>query len=306
MSVALSITNLKKIYDSGVVALRGIDMEVAEGDFFALLGANGAGKSTIIGVICSLVLKSSGDVKIFGVDIDKDFVAAKLRTGVVPQEFNFHNFNTVQNIITTQAGYYGVGYRIARERTKKILELLGLWEYRNTIAIQLSGGMKRRLMIARALVHQPDLLILDEPTAGVDIELRHTMWDFLLDLNRRGTTIILTTHYLEEAEYLCRKVAIIDKGEIIHSGSMDEILKRLSQQIFVLDLSVPLDGTPDFAGFESKLTDRQTLEVILKPEDSLNQLFAELRQKNIEATSIRPRRNKLEELYVSLVSGNSG
>ncbi|MFT7223473.1 MAG: ABC-2 type transport system ATP-binding protein [Cellvibrionaceae bacterium] len=301
MTIALSIKDLKKVYASQFEALKGIDLQVEQGDFFGLLGPNGAGKSTIIGIICSLVLKTSGTVSIFGYDIDRDFSAAKNCIGVVPQEFNFNQFEKILDIVVNQAGYYGLPRKLARERAEKYLRQLGLWEKRSTPARSLSGGMKRRLMIARALVHEPKLLVLDEPTAGVDVELRRTMWQFLREINGRGTTIILTTHYLEEAEHLCRNLAIIDKGRIVEQSNVKDLLNRLDKEVFVFDLRAPLAEAPKMKNYQTTLVDATTLEIELSKGNSLNQVFECLNDNNIEVTSMRNKTNRLEELFVSLV-----
>ena len=300
---ALFIHDLRKTYAGGEEALRGISLEVRRGDFFALLGSNGAGKSTTIGIICSLVLKSSGEVRIFDIDIDENFSAARMNIGVVPQEFNFNNFERVFDILVTQAGYYGVPRRLAEQRAEKYLRRLDLWDKRAMPAIQLSGGMRRRLLIARALLHEPRLLILDEPTAGVDIELRHSMWDFMRELNAAGTTIIMTTHYLEEAEQLCRSVAIIDKGRIVHNGEMREVLTMLSRQVFVLELPQPLSAAPELPEFRPRLVDGgAALEASLDKGVQVNRLFAELDRLGIAVTSVRPKVNRLEEMYMSFTA----
>ncbi len=304
MSNALSIKQLRKVYENGFEALKGIDLEVQPGDFFALLGPNGAGKSTTIGIICSLVQKSSGTVKVFGHDIDVDFPMAKKQIGVVPQEFNFNHFEKVFDIVVTQAGYYGLPLKLARERAEKYLRLLGIWDKRNVTGRMLSGGMKRRLMIARALVHEPRLLILDEPTAGVDIELRRSMWVFLQDINATGTTIILTTHYLEEAESLCRHIAIVDEGRIIQNSSMRELLQQTQTQTFVLDVRDEIGATVSLHGFEVKCNDAHTLEVTVARDASLNGLFEQLSKQGLNVASMRNKANRLEELFVSLVEGN--
>lgn len=298
---ALSIQSLTKVYDNGLEALRGIDLEVAEGEFFALLGPNGAGKSTTIGIICSLVRKTGGSVRIFGTDIDRNFSQARQELGLVPQEFNFQQFEKVVDILVTQAGYYGLPRRLALSRSEKYLRLLGLWEKREARARMLSGGMKRRLMIARALVHEPRLLILDEPTAGVDIELRRSTWQFLRDLNRAGTTIILTTHYLEEAENLCNRIAIIDHGRIVENTGMRELLAKLNTEVFVLDTRDRLDRFPDLPGYCGRLIDSQSLEVEVEKTQSLNELFADLTAQGVHVTSMRNKANRLEELFMSLV-----
>lgn len=298
---ALSISNLQKTYANGHVALKGISLDVAEGDFFALLGPNGAGKSTTLGIVSSLVRKTAGKVSIFGVDIDQDFVRARQLIGVVPQEFNFNVFEKVENIVLTSAGYQGLTEREARPRTEQLLQDLGLWDKRHQQAQMLSGGMKRRLMIARALVHHPRLLILDEPTAGVDIELRRSMWQFMQAINRQGTSIILTTHYLEEAESLCRNIAIIDKGEIIKNTSMKALLGELNSETFVLDLVVPLAAAPVMGDLPLRLLDSRTLEVEVRKGQNISQVFAALQQQGIEVLSLRNKANRLEELFVSLV-----
>ncbi|GLR62628.1 ABC transporter ATP-binding protein [Marinospirillum insulare] len=298
---ALSIHNLQKTYGNGFQALKGISLDVKEGDFFALLGPNGAGKSTTLGIVCSLVRKTGGKVSIFGVDIDDDFAKAKQLIGVVPQEFNFGVFEKVEDIVLTSAGYQGLTLKEARPRAEQLLRDLGLWDKRHAQARMLSGGMKRRLMIARALVHRPKLLILDEPTAGVDIELRRSMWSFMQEINRQGTTIILTTHYLEEAESLCRNIAIIDKGEIIKNTSMKALLAELTSETFVLDLAQPLIDAPKVEGFRTHLEDATTLEVEIKKGQNISQLFALLFEQKIEVLSLRNKANRLEELFVSLV-----
>ncbi|MBR9913110.1 MAG: ABC transporter ATP-binding protein [Gammaproteobacteria bacterium] len=305
MSIALSIRNLQKTYDDGFEALKGIDLEVKQGDFFALLGPNGAGKSTTIGIICSLVRKSAGSVSIFGYDIDTDFPSAKRELGVVPQEFNFSQFETVGSIVANQAGYYGLKKSLAEQRAEKYLRQLGLWDKRDNKALMLSGGMKRRLMIARALVHEPKLLILDEPTAGVDIELRRSMWTFLREINARGTTIILTTHYLEEAEMLCRNVAIIDQGSIVENTSVKGLLKTLNKEIFVLDTRESLAAAPAVGGYQLKLVEEHSLEVEVEKGRSLNELFATLTEAGIHVVSMRNKTNRLEELFVSRIQNKS-
>jgi len=264
MTTALKISQLKKVYDNGFEALKGIDLEVEEGDFFALLGPNGAGKSTTIGIICSLINKSAGVVEVFGNDIDQDFSAAKKMLGIVPQEFNFHQFEKVFDIVVNQGGYYGLPRALACERAEKYLKKLGLWDKRSATGLSLSGGMKRRLMIARALVHEPRLLILDEPTAGVDIEMRRSMWGFLQEINQQGTTIILTTHYLEEAESLCRNIAIIDHGNIVENTSMRALLKQLRREVFVLDLQGSLNNAPQLDNFACHMMDEHSLEVVVE------------------------------------------
>ena len=301
MLPALSLHNLVKVYKNGITALHGIDLEVAQGDFFALLGPNGAGKSTTIGIASSLVNKSAGTVRVFGHDIDTELAAAKACIGLVPQEFNFNVFEPVVEILVNQAGYYGVRRRVAFERAERYLKQLGLWERRHDQARMLSGGMKRRLMIARALVHEPRLLILDEPTAGVDIEIRHSMWHFLAEINAAGTTIILTTHYLEEAEQLCRNIAIIDQGRIVENTSMRQLLNRLDTQTLVLDLPHPLAASPDLPGFATRRLDDHTLEVEVTRDTDINTLFATLSAQGIVVSSLRNKTNRLEELFVRLV-----
>ena len=301
---ALTIRNLRKTYANGVEALKGIDLEVQQGDFFALLGPNGAGKSTTIGIISSLVNKSAGEVSIFGLSLDSQRSLAKKRIGVVPQEFNFNQFEKVFDIVVTQAGFYGIPAPLARERAETYLRQLGLWDKRDKASRTLSGGMKRRLMIARALVHEPDLLILDEPTAGVDIELRRSMWDFLTGLNERGKTIILTTHYLEEAESLCRRIAIIDHGTIVENTDMKSLLEKLQVETFILDLARPVQQAPVLPGFEVVLKDASTLEVAVPKTRSLNSLFVTLAEQNFEVMSMRNKANRLEELFVRLVEQN--
>ncbi|RLU02563.1 MAG: ABC transporter ATP-binding protein [Ketobacter sp.] len=298
---ALLVKDLKKTYSGGFEALKGISFEVKSGDFMALLGPNGAGKSTTIGIISSLVNKSAGTISIYGEDIDRNFAAAKMNIGVVPQEFNFNQFEKVGDIVRTQAGYYGIDSKTAAVRTEKYLKLLDLWDKREERSRMLSGGMKRRLMIARALVHEPRLLILDEPTAGVDIELRRSMWTFLKELNQQGTTIILTTHYLEEAEQLCRSIAIIDHGEIIEQSSMKAFLSKLDRETFVLDLGKDIETTPELEGVTAVLVDSHTLEVEVSKQAPLNAIFARLTALDIPVTSMRNKANRLEELFVSLV-----
>ncbi|WGL17459.1 ABC transporter ATP-binding protein [Microbulbifer bruguierae] len=304
MTAALSIRDLQKTYDNGFRALKGVSFDVQPGDFFALLGPNGAGKSTTIGILCSLVRKTGGCVSIFGIDIDRDFPRAKQMLGVVPQEFNFSQFEKVFDIVCTQGGFYGMPRALAEERTEKYLRKLGLWDKRSTQARMLSGGMKRRLMIARALIHEPKLLILDEPTAGVDIELRRSMWEFLQEINAQGTTIILTTHYLEEAESLCRNIAIIDKGDIIENTSIKSLIKTLSKEVFILDTREALGEAPDFGSFEGRLLDEHSLEVTVEKGQSLSDLFAHLSAQKLSVTSMRNRANRLEELFVSLLAQN--
>ncbi|QFU21361.1 ABC transporter ATP-binding protein [Shewanella eurypsychrophilus] len=302
---ALEIKDLKKTYKGGVEAVKGISLAVEKGDFFALLGPNGAGKSTTIGVISSLVQKTSGSVSVFEHDIDKQLELAKLSIGLVPQEFNFNQFEKVLQIVVNQAGYYGVSRADALERAEKYLTQLDLWEKRDSPARTLSGGMKRRLMIARALMHEPQLLILDEPTAGVDIELRRSMWSFLTELNEQGVTIILTTHYLEEAEMLCRNIGIIDKGILVECTSMKSLLSRLNLETFILDLGSDLSDAPVLDGMECRLTDAHTLEIDVAKAQSINSVFAQLTEKGIEVLSMRNKANRLEELFVELVEKGS-
>lgn len=304
MSVALQLSGVTKTYKSGVSALKGIDLTVAEGDFFALLGPNGAGKSTSIGIVSSLVKKTAGQVRIFGHDLDVDTEEAKRQLGVVPQEFNFGQFEKVIDILATQAGYYGVPVKKAYDQAEKYLHLLGLWDKHDQQARMLSGGMKRRLMIARALVHEPRLLILDEPTAGVDIELRRSMWDFLSKLNQSGTTIILTTHYLEEAESLCRNIAILDKGQVVENTDMRSLLAKLQQETFVLDCVGELSTLPQLQGYNARISAPGSLEVDIQRGQSLNAIFAELSLVGINVTSMRNKSNRLEELFVRLVEKN--
>jgi len=306
MTQALRIRDLKKTYPNGVEALKGIDLDVQEGDFFGLLGPNGAGKSTALSILTSLVNKTSGQVEIAGVDIDKNFPLAKKQLGVVPQEFNFNLFEKVGDIVVTQGGYYGIPRPLAIERAERYLKQLGLWEKRNSVSRTLSGGMKRRLMIARALVHEPGILILDEPTAGVDIELRRSMWEFLRELNAKGTTIILTTHYLEEAESLCRNIAIIDKGNIIQSSSTRDLIKRLQMETFVLDTEQSISEAPDLDGFTTRLVDTHSFELQVQKGQSLNRVFEQLASQGLSIVSMRNKANRLEELFVSLVSRQEG
>ena len=304
MANALEINNLKKIYGSGVEALRGIDLSVKEGDFYALLGPNGAGKSTTIGIITSLVNKPSGKVNVFGYDLDKDLVRAKQQIGLVPQEFNFNPFETVQQIVVNQAGYYGVSRKEAMKRSEKYLKQSNLWEKRNVRARMLSGGMKRRLMIARALMHEPRLLILDEPTAGVDIELRREMWEFLRELNENGTTIILTTHYLEEAEMLCRNIGIIQSGELIENTSMKELLSKLQFETFIFDLA-PYDTKPVIEGYACTFEDEQTIAVEVERNQGVNGIFDQLTRQGIKVLSMRNKSNRLEELFLKITEENN-
>lgn len=298
---ALAIEKLNKTYTNGFTALKDIDLTVEPGDFFALLGVNGAGKSTTIGIISSLITKTSGKVSIFGHDIDEDFSTAKSYLGLVPQEFNFNIFETLEQILVNQAGYYGIPRGIAKPRAQEYLRELHLWDWRHQTVRELSGGMKRRLMIARALLHEPKLLILDEPTAGVDIEIRRSMWNFLRHLNEKGTTIILTTHYLEEAENLCDKIAIIDKGEIIENTSMKALLATLDRETFILNTAAPLDDITGLSEFNARILDETTLEVDVARKDSLNALFDKLQQSSISVLSMRNKANRLEELFLGLI-----
>ena len=298
---ALSITNLKKEYSGGLKALKGIDLEVEQGDFFALLGPNGAGKSTTIGVISSLVTKTSGQVKILDIDIDENHSLAKKKLGVVGQEVNFNQFEKVGDIIRNQAGYYGLSFKESRENAKYYMRKLDIWDKRNEQARKLSGGMKRRVMVAKALVNNPDLLILDEPTAGVDIELRRSLWDFLTEINNNGTTIILTTHYLEEAERLCRNIAIIDSGEIVENTSMQELLTRLEVETFVFDLATPVSSLPESTDIEMSLENPQKLKVTVGKDQGLNSIFQILSNSGIEISSMRNETGRLEELFLGLV-----
>ena len=298
---ALTVRGLQKTYRNGVQALKGIDLTVSQGDFFALLGPNGAGKTTLIGIITSLVNKTAGTISVFGHDVDRELEAAKACIGVVPQELNLNQFESCETIVVNQAGFYGIPRRIARERAEKYLTQLSLWDKRGKMARTLSGGMKRRLMIARALMHEPRLLILDEPTAGVDIEIRRSMWSFLREINAQGTTIILTTHYLEEAESLCRNIAIIDDGRIVASDTMDLLLRRLHTETFVLDLRHPLDVAPALAGYEVTLVDPRTLEVEVSKDRNLNEVFARLSAVGAEVVSMRNKVNRLEEIFMRLV-----
>lgn len=305
MTLALDIQQLHKVYKSGTVALKGIDLQVKQGDFFALLGPNGAGKSTSIGIISSLVNKSSGTVKVFDYDLDTQLEDAKSQLGLVPQEFNFNQFETVLQIVLNQAGYYGVPRSVALVRAEKYLGQLGLWDKRHARSRELSGGMKRRLMIARALMHEPKLLILDEPTAGVDIELRRSMWEFLKEINQQGVTIILTTHYLEEAESLCRNIAIIDKGQIVENTSMKNLLSKLNKETFLLDIA-PTDAAITLEGYRFRQTDSHSLEVDVEKAQGLNGVFSALTAQGIQVLSMRNKANRLEELFVSLVENGRG
>jgi ABC-2 type transport system ATP-binding protein len=299
---ALRIQNLQKTYESGQVALKGIDLEVEQGDFFALLGPNGAGKTTTIGIITSLVNKNAGTVSIFDYDIDQNFPEAKTFIGVVPQEYNFNIFEKVLDILVNQAGFYGISRTLALVRAEYYLKKLGLWEKRYQSARSLSGGMKRRLMIARALVHEPKMLILDEPTAGVDIEVRRSMWIFLQELNKQGVTIILTTHNLEEAETLCRKIAIIDKGKIVENTTVKELLKRLNTETILFDLQNPIYEPPNIPGCDTEVLDDTTLSVTFPRTSSLNEIFSVLSANNLEVNSMRNKTNRLEELFLQLTN----
>ena len=301
---ALSVKDLTKVYDNKFKALSGISFSIAEGDFFALLGPNGAGKSTTIGIISSLVNKTSGEVQVFGQSLDQRPDLVKKYIGLVPQEFNFNIFEKVHNIIMQQAGYYGMRYQKAKKNTDQLLHTLGLWEKRNEIARNLSGGMKRRLMIARAMVHEPRLLILDEPTAGVDVEIRHSMWDFIKKINEDGTTIILTTHYLEEVEELCKNVAIIDKGKILTNTSLKNLLTRLDKQSFILDLETPVQIPPASDQIRFKQIDSQTLEVEIPKNMMINEIFSLLNQEKISISSMRSKSNRIESLFLDLIQGN--
>lgn len=305
MTYALDISNLRKTYSNGVVALKGIDLNVREGDFYALLGPNGAGKSTLIGIVTSLVNKSEGKVKVFGYDIDTDLERAKLQVGLVPQEFNFNPFETIQQIVVNQAGYYGVPRDVAIKRSEKYLKQSELWDKRNDQAKNLSGGMKRRLMIARALMHEPKLLILDEPTAGVDAELRREMWDFLRKLNQEGTTIILTTHYLEEAEMLCRNIGIIQHGELIEDTSMRDLLAKLQFETFIFDLS---EVKPELKieEYQWSVEEDGSLTVEVERNQGVNSIFKQLTDQGIKVLSMRNKSNRLEELFLRITKNEKG
>ncbi|MDG2117783.1 MAG: ABC transporter ATP-binding protein [Gammaproteobacteria bacterium] len=301
MAEAIQISNLSKTYDNGLTALRGVSLVVEEGDFFALLGPNGAGKSTTIGILSTLVRKSDGDVRIFGKNVESHVYETKLDLGVVPQEVNFSQFEKVGDIVLTQAGYYGLTRRVAASRVEKYLKKLGLWEKRNERSRSLSGGMKRRLMIARALVHEPRLLILDEPTAGVDIELRRSMWEFLSELNQSGTTIILTTHYLEEAEQLCRNIAIIDGGRIVEHCSMKKLLAQLDSHTYVIELSDPMTGDIEFGSLVSSsiVLDSQTLEITISANVGMSSLFDLFKKLDLKVQDLRMKSNRLEQLFLT-------
>jgi len=303
MTVAISIENLRKTYANGFSALKGVSLRVDQGDFFALLGPNGAGKSTTIGILSTLVKRSSGSVEIFGKNVDTHVYETKYDLGLVPQEFNFNQFEKVQDIVVTQAGYYGLPKKTALEKAEKYLRKLGLWEKRNERSRSLSGGMKRRLMIARALAHEPRLLILDEPTAGVDIELRRSMWEFLKEINSQGTTIVLTTHYLEEAEQLCKKIAIIDEGKIIEDTSMKDLLSKLDSETFIFDLAHRMDTVPDskFSDISIRSIDQMSIEVTLSAKRNINEVFAELEKNGIKVASMRNKANRLEQLFMSRI-----
>ena len=298
---ALEVSELRKVYRNDVVALKGVDLTVEEGDFFALLGPNGAGKSTLIGIVSSLVNATSGETKVFGISVQKERSRAMAQIGLVPQEINFNQFERPFDIVVNQGGYYGVPRRIARERSERYLKKLSLWDKAFAPSRQLSGGMKRRLMIARAMVHEPKLLILDEPTAGVDIEIRRSMWKFISEINAAGTTVILTTHYLEEAEQLCRNVAIIDRGGIVENTSVKALLGKLQVETFVLDLREPIDTLPEVEGIEIVRRDASTLEASIPKSRSLNRLFRVLEEQGLEVISMRNKANRLEELFMRLV-----
>ncbi len=305
MTAAISIQGLEKTYGNGFTALKGIDLEVKEGDFFALLGPNGAGKSTTIGILSSLVNKSAGKVTVFGHDLDTDLMAAKRCIGIVPQEFNFSQFEKTMDILVNQAGYYGIPLNEAKRKAEHYLKRLGLWDKRDVASRMLSGGMKRRLMIARALIHEPKLLILDEPTAGVDIEIRRSMWQFLQEINAQGITIVLTTHYLEEAEQLCKHIAIIDQGRIIYNTSMRKLLKELHVETFLLDCRETLQAAPVLEAYPCALVDEHTLEIQVDKAQGMTGLFAELAGQGIEVLSLRNKSNRLEELFLMLVDENA-
>ena len=305
MVAALAVENLTKVYGNGFEALKGITLEVKEGDFFALLGPNGAGKSTTLGIVSGLVQKSGGSASVMGFDVNSQAFDARRSLGVVPQEFNFNQFEKVYDIVVTQAGYFGLRPAEAHENTEKLLKALDLWEKRDQPSRMLSGGMKRRLMIARALVHKPKVLILDEPTAGVDIELRRSMWEFMQELNKQGTTIILTTHYLEEAEQLCRNIAIINKGEIVQCTSKRELLSQLTTETFVFDLCAPVAADFSLEGFETAVPSDDSLEVTVEKGQSINRIFTMLTEQGVEVRSMRTKSNRLEELFVNLVRGDA-
>jgi ABC-2 type transport system ATP-binding protein len=302
---ALSVRGLTKTYRNGVQALKGIDLDVEEGDFFALLGPNGAGKTTLIGIVTSLVNKSAGSVSVFGHDIDRELDRAKSCIGIVPQEINFNMFESPETIVVNQAGFYGVERGLARQRAEKYLKQLRIWEKRKGMARALSGGMKRRLMIARALMHEPRMLILDEPTAGVDIEIRRSMWEFLREINEQGTTIILTTHYLEEAESLCRNIAIIDGGRIVERDRMSNLLRKLQTESFLLSLRNPVTQAPQLDGYPMVLVDDHTLEIEMSKEQSLNDIFSRLSAQGVDVVSMRNKVNRLEEMFMRLVESRA-
>lgn len=302
---ALEIKSLNKIYPNKLAALKGIDLNVDQGDFFALLGPNGAGKSTTIGIICGLINKTSGSIKVFGHDIDTETDAAKACIGIVPQEINFSQFETPLDIVANQGGFYGIKRPVALERAEKYLQKLGLLEKCHEPARNLSGGMKRRLMIARALVHEPKMLTLDEPTAGVDVELRRSMWDFLIDINQQGVTIVLTTHYLEEAEMLCKNIAIIDHGSIIENASMKQLLSNVNKETFILDLINPIESLPELNGFSARLIDASTIEVEIERKKSINDLYKLFSTYNINVCSMRNKSNRLEQLFLDLLDNNN-
>ena len=299
---ALEIKNLTKTYKNNIEALRGIDLSVERGDFFALLGPNGAGKSTTIGIIASLVNKTSGSVSICGTDVDEDFPLAKSKLGVVNQEFNFSQFEKVIDVITAQAGYYGVDFKTATEKAESYLKKLGIWDKRNSIVRELSGGQKRRVMIIKALIHEPELLILDGPTAGVDIELRRSLWDFLIDINKAGTTIILTTHYLEEAENLCRNIAIIDEGKIIENTKMSNLLQQLENQVFSIETNAKLPEDFSIEGFDTQVLDENKFTVIVPKDVTINDLFDKSELKTIKVANMKNQTNRLEELFLNLTA----
>ena len=302
---ALEVNLLQKIYNNNLHALKGVDLCVQQGDFFALLGPNGAGKSTLIGIVSSLVRKTSGKISIFGQDMDVELNKAKSFLGVVPQEVNFSFWETCMEIVVNQAGYYGIPRKLAIDRAEKNFTRLGLWEKRNDRSRTLSGGFKRRLMIARALMHEPRLLILDEPTAGVDVELRRSMWSFLRKINEMGTTIVLTTHYLEEAEQLCKNIAIIDKGNIIEDTSMKSLLGKLGTTTYILDLKEPCNIIPNIRGYTLRLIDQMTLETDISRDQNINDIFAQLNSLKIEISSMRNKSNRLEELFIDLLNNKN-
>ena len=301
MSVALEITELEKTYSNGVQALNKVSFSVNKGDFFALLGPNGAGKSTLISIISSLVYKTSGSIKVFGVDTDDNYAFVKKNLGLVPQEFNFNAFEPIREILINQAGYYGVSRNASQERADYLLQKVGLWGKRNDAPLSLSGGMKRRLMIARSLVHEPKLLILDEPTAGVDIEIRHSMWDFITELNQQGITIILTTHYLEEAERLCKNIAILNQGMLVENTSVKALLKQLTMETFVLDTSTPLASNFTLPGYSINVIDEHCIEVDVNKSQPLNEVFIKLGEQGVSVLSMRNKSNRLEKLFLDLV-----